>query len=263
MTYSTRVNICGVEVDRYSFDEVVEAIAKHAISKRHPEYVVTPNAQHIVLVQKDTKFREVYHHAFLAVPDGVPLLWAAQLFKTPLSGRVNGTDLFEHLCRISAERGLNVFLLGGRPGVAQKTMQILQAKYPQLKIVGTYCPPYGFESNLQELKQINLAIQTAAPDILFVALGSPKQEYWIYDNYQKLGVPMSIGIGASFELVSGVVKRAPKFMQKAGLEWLFRLIVEPKRLWKRYLIGNTMFIVLVLKQKFRLLKIAKINLFNS
>ncbi len=253
MTYSTRINICDIEIDKYSFDRVVEMIAHHAISKSTPKYVVTPNVQHIVLLQQDARFRLTYHNAFLVVPDGVPLLWAAKLFNTPLSGRVNGTDLFERLCKISAERGLKVFLLGGRPGSAKKTRQVLETRHPNLNIVGTYCPYYGFESDLDELKRINLAIQAAAPDILFVGLGSPKQEYWISDNYQKLGVPVSIGIGASFELVSGTVKRAPKFMQEAGLEWFFRLIMEPKRLWQRYFIGNTIFILLVLKQKLKFL----------
>ena len=255
MNYSTRVNICGVHVDRYSFDEVVELIAHHAIAGSAPQYVVTPNAQHIVTLQRDTHFREIYQKAFLVVPDGVPLVWASKLFGTPLSGRVNGTDLFERLCQVSAERGLKVFLLGGRPRAADKAAPILHARYPNLQIVGKYCPPYGFESDTTELQRINSAIQAAAPDVLFVGLGAPKQEYWIYDNYQQLGVPVSIGIGVSFELVSGMVKRAPKLLQKAGLEWFFRLIVEPQRLWQRYLVGNTVFILLVLKQRFSFSKL--------
>lgn len=254
MSNPTRVNICGIQVDKYSFHEVVELITHHAMFGSSPEYVVTPNAQHIVTLQRDSYFREIYRKAFLAVPDGVPLLWAAKLFNTPLSGRVNGTDLFEQLCKASAEKGLKVFLLGGRPGAADKAVSILKAKYPNLKIAGTYCPAYGFESNTKELHRINSAIQIAAPDILFVGLGAPKQEYWIYENYQRLGVPVSLGIGVSFELVSGMVKRAPKLMQKFGLEWFFRLVVEPKRLWQRYLIGNTIFVTLVLRQKLGVLR---------
>ncbi|MDJ0616373.1 MAG: WecB/TagA/CpsF family glycosyltransferase [Calothrix sp. MO_192.B10] len=255
MYYLNRVNICNIQVDGYSFDEVVDLIADRAVSRNAPQYVVTPNAQHIVTLQRDAHFREIYRNAFLAVPDGVPLLWAAKLFNTPLSGRVNGTDLFEQLCKISAERGLKVFLLGGRPRAADKVMQVLKARHPSLNIVGTYCPPYGFESDSIELQKMNSAIVAAAPDILFVGLGAPKQEYWIYENYLKLGVPVSIGIGVSFELVAGMVKRAPRIMQKNGLEWFFRLIVEPKRLWERYLIGNTTFIWLVIRQKFSLLKL--------
>lgn len=259
MNNSTRVNICGVQVDKYSLDEVVEQITNHALSRNSPKYVVTPNAQHIVTLQRDSLFREIYRNAFLAVPDGVPLLWAAKFFNTPLDGRVNGTDLFERLCQTSAETGLKIFFLGGRPGAAQKAANTLKKKHPNIKIVGTYCPPYGFESDQSELEKMNFAIIAAKPDILFVGLGAPKQEYWMYNNYQKLNVPISLGIGVSFELVSGMVKRAPVIMQKLGLEWFFRLIVEPRRLWRRYVIGNTVFVLLVLKQKIASLRPMTVN----
>ncbi|MBD2336437.1 WecB/TagA/CpsF family glycosyltransferase [Calothrix sp. FACHB-156] len=244
-----RINICGVEIDKYSFDEVTEQIVNHASSRSKPEYVVTPNAMHILTLQKDTHFREIYHQAFLVVPDGVSLLWAAKFLQTPLNGRVNGTDLFEKLCAIAAEKGLKIFLLGGRPGAAEQAKQKLKARHPNLSIVGTYCPPYGFENQSEELAAINSKIKSASPDILFVGLGAPKQEKWIAHNYQDLEVPISIGIGVSFELVADMVRRAPVWMQKTGLEWLFRLIVEPSRLWKRYILGNPTFIWLVLKQR--------------
>ncbi|MBE8999511.1 WecB/TagA/CpsF family glycosyltransferase [Nostoc sp. LEGE 12447] len=249
-----RINICGVEIDKYSFDEVVELIINHALSQRKPEYVVTPNAMHIVTLQEDVEFQEIYRKAFLVVPDGVSLLWAAKFLQTPLSGRVNGTDLFEKLCAIASEKGLKVFLLGGRPGSAEKAKKTLVARHPSLQIVGTYCPPYGFESQLTELNSINSTIIEAAPHILFVGLGAPKQEKWIAANYLYLGVPISVGIGVSFELVSNMVTRAPVWMQKAGFEWLFRLIVEPSRLWKRYLFGNYTFIWLLIKQRLGLFK---------
>ncbi|MBD2099690.1 WecB/TagA/CpsF family glycosyltransferase [Leptolyngbya sp. FACHB-261] len=251
-----KITIGGAKIDKYSFDEVVERIVEHSLSGGLPEYVVTPNAQHILTLQKDTYFREIYDKAFLSVPDGVPLLWAAKILKTPLKGRVNGTDLFERLSCVAAEKGLRVFLLGGRPGAADKASEILRARHPNIKIVGTYCPAYGFESKPTELALINSKIQAAAPHILFVGLGAPKQEYWIYNNYQKLGVPISVGIGVSFELVAGMVQRAPLWMQKRGLEWLFRLIVEPKRLWQRYVIGNPRFIWLIFRQR---LAVSRLN----
>ncbi|BAY20658.1 glycosyl transferase, WecB/TagA/CpsF family protein [Calothrix sp. NIES-2100] len=249
-----KINIVGVQIDKYSFDEVVERIVEHALLGRSPEYVVTPNAQHILTLQKDDHFQEIYRQAYLSVPDGVPLLWAARFLQTPLNGRVNGTDLFEKLCEVAATKGLKVFLLGGRPGAADRAAKILQARHPDFKIVGTHCPPYGFESNTAELALINRKITEAAPHILFVGLGAPKQEKWIYANYQQLNVPISIGIGVSFELVAGMVQRAPIWMQKSGLEWFFRLIVEPKRLWQRYVVGNPLFIWLVLKQKLAMSK---------
>jgi N-acetylglucosaminyldiphosphoundecaprenol N-acetyl-beta-D-mannosaminyltransferase len=248
-----RINICGIEIDQYNFDEVLERIIYHAVAQRSPEYVVTPNAMHILNLQKDALFREIYRKAFLVVPDGVSLLWSAKFLNTPLNGRVNGTDLFEQLCAVAAEKGLKVFLLGGREGAAETAKKVLEARHPDIKIVGTHCPPYGFESQSAELLLINTKIKTANPDLLFVGLGAPKQEKWIAANYQELAVPISVGIGVSFELVANMVSRAPIWMQTNGLEWLFRLIVEPSRLWKRYIIGNPLFILLVLKQRLRLL----------
>lgn len=249
-----RINISGVQIDPYSFDEVVERIVEHTVLGGSSEYVVTPNAQHIVTLQKDQYFREIYQKAFLVVPDGVSLLWAAKFLKTPLNGRVNGTDLFEKLSSVASEKKLKLFFLGGRPGAAQKAQETLQARHPNLKIVGTHCPPYGFESKPAELALINAKIKAADPHILFVGLGAPKQEYWIYANYQELGVPISVGIGVSFEMVADMVTRAPVWMQKWGLEWFFRLLVEPRRLWQRYIIGNPLFILLVLKQRLGLHK---------
>ncbi|MEH2326180.1 MAG: WecB/TagA/CpsF family glycosyltransferase [Nostoc sp.] len=250
-----RINICRVEIDDYNFDEVVDKIVKHILSKGQPEYVVTPNAMHILALQKDAKFREIYRQAFLVVPDGVSLLWTAKFLETPLNGRVNGTDLFERLCAIAAQKGLKVFLLGGRPGAAEKAQEILVSRHPGLQIVGTYCPPYGFESQPTILTSINSKIIATSADILFVGLGAPKQEKWIAANYLHLGVPISVGIGVSFELVSNMVRRSPVWMQKVGLEWLFRLITEPRRLWKRYILGNPALIYLVIKQR--------LGLFNS
>jgi N-acetylglucosaminyldiphosphoundecaprenol N-acetyl-beta-D-mannosaminyltransferase len=243
-----RVKLCGVAVDTYTFNEVIEIILGQVKSHQKPSYVVTPNVAHLVSLQHDRAFRQIYEQALLAVPDGVPLLWAAKLLKSPLGGRVNGTDLFEELAAIAAQQGLKVFLLGGRSGAADKAADILTARHPELNIVGTYSPPFGFENSFDERDRINTLIQDAAPDILFVGLGAPKQEKWIAEHYEALGVPVSIGIGVSFEFVAGMVQRAPRWMQKAGLEWLFRLISEPGRLWKRYLVGNIYFAYLVMKQ---------------
>lgn len=250
-----KVDICGTKIDKLSLDDAVKIITDHALYGGAPEYVVTPNAQHILCLQKDARFREIYSKALLVVPDGVSLLWAAKFLQTALNGRVNGTDLFERICAVAAEKGLKIFLLGGRPGAADKAKETLQARHPGLKIVGTHCPPYGFESQPAELAWINSKIKAAAPHILFVGLGAPKQEYWIYANYQKLGVPISVGIGVSFELVANMVTRAPVFMQEIGLEWFFRLLVEPRRLWQRYIIGNPLFVWLVLKQRLGLYKL--------
>jgi N-acetylglucosaminyldiphosphoundecaprenol N-acetyl-beta-D-mannosaminyltransferase len=247
-----RINIAGAPVDVCSFDRAIDLTVEQALTGTTPGYIVTPNAQHVNNLQHDPLFRQIYDRAFLSVPDGVPLLWAAKFLNTPLQGRVNGSDLFERLCAIGATKPLRIFLLGGRPGAAERAAIVLENRYPGLKIVGTHCPPYGFENDPAAVAEIEAKIFTADPNLLFVGLGSPKQEKWIYANYQHLKVPVSIAIGVSFELVAGMVARAPEWMQKSGLEWLFRLFVEPKRLWKRYILGNPNFVWLVLKQKFGL-----------
>lgn len=252
--YLMKVNICGVKLDSFTLDEAVESIVDHALLCGLPRYIVTPNAHHVLLLQKDAHFRKIYQNALLVVPDGVPLVWASRFLGKSLPGRVNGTDLFERLCEVASGKELKVFLLGGRPQAANSAAQILQHRHPNLKIVGTYCPPYGFETDTAEIALINTKVKAAAPHVLFVGLGAPKQEYWMHANYQEIGVPISIGIGVSFELVSGMVTRAPRWMQKLGLEWFFRLIVEPRRLWKRYIIGNPSFLWLVFKQRLGLLR---------
>jgi N-acetylglucosaminyldiphosphoundecaprenol N-acetyl-beta-D-mannosaminyltransferase len=247
---SQRISICGVQIDKLSFNETVDAIVEHASSNLNiPRYVVTPNVQHIVLLQKDSYLRKVYRHAFLVVPDGVPLLWAASFLGTPLRGRVNGTDLFVRLCEMAAKLRLRVFFLGGRPGAAEGAGRVLKSRYSDLEIAGICCPHYGFEKDPVEIRRINAEIRTAAPHILFVALGTPKQEYWLYTNNHLINVPISIGIGASLDFVSGTVKRSPRWMQRLGLEWAFRLMVEPHRLWRRYIFGNPFFLWLVLRQR--------------
>jgi N-acetylglucosaminyldiphosphoundecaprenol N-acetyl-beta-D-mannosaminyltransferase len=243
-----KATIAGVRIDALSFDEVVGAIAQHAAGGGAPGYVVTPNAHHIVLLQKDAFLRKIYERAFLVVPDGVPLTWAAGLLGISLCDRVNGTDLFEALCAHAAQHALRVFLLGGREGAATAAAARLRARHPTLEVCGTYCPPFGFENDPAENSRIVTAINAARPHLLFVGLGAPKQEYWMSRNLEQLAVPVSLGIGVSFEFVGGIVARAPRWMQRAGLEWLHRLGTEPSRLWKRYLFGNAHFCWLVIRQ---------------
>ena len=243
-----RVDLAGASVDALDFNAVVDAIVARTQAGATPAYVVTPNAHHLTLLQDDPLLREIYRDAFLVVPDGVPLLWAARLLGTPLRGRVNGTDLFEALCARAEDRGLSVFLLGGREGAADAAAAMLRKRHPGLDICGTYCPPFGFESDETQSARVLAVIEAAKPHLLFVGLGAPKQEYWMYRNCASLRVPVSLGIGVSFEFVAGTVPRAPRWMQRAGLEWLHRVGSEPKRLWKRYLAGNARFCYLIARQ---------------
>lgn len=244
-----RVQIGHALVHACHFEEMVEAIALAAAYGNEPQYVVTPNVQHIALLDKDPYLRRIYSDAAFVLPDGVSILLAGRVLGHRLPGRVAGVDMFQALCREAASRSLRVFLLGGCPGSADKAAVRLRALYPGLIVCGTCCPPLGFEKNPILQRAIELQIRTARPHFLFVALGAPKQEYWIYEHARQLGVPITMGIGGSFEMVGGVLRRAPLWLQRIGFEWLYRLAQEPRRLWKRYLIGMIEFSQVILRQK--------------
>jgi N-acetylglucosaminyldiphosphoundecaprenol N-acetyl-beta-D-mannosaminyltransferase len=245
-----RIGVGHALVDNCSSHQVCESIIAHARNRGKPAYVITPNAQHIVLLEKEKRLQEVYDHADLVIPDGISLLIAARLYGRSLQQRIAGVDLFKALCGQAAEADLQVFLLGGRPGSAELAAMVLKQASPNLRCA-TYCPPLGFEQRSAALKQTADAITRAKPDILFVALGAPKQEYWIYEHGLQLSVPVCIGVGGSFEIVGGVVPRAPLWTQNIGCEWLYRLCREPRRMWRRYLIGNMEFAGIVLRQRIR------------
>ncbi len=249
MSPDGRVNICGVQIDNLTMRGSLERIGD-LVRQRKPSYVITPNADHIVKVQNDALFKKIYAEASLVLADGMPLIWASYFLGTPLKEKVSGSDLVPELCREAAKKGYRLFFLGGRPGAADRAKEFLEKEFPKINIVGTDCPPLGFEKDAAEMRRISEKIKRSAPDILLVGLGAPKQEKWIYDSHNDVQVPVSVGVGVTFEFIAKIVKRAPKWMQKAGLEWSWRLVMEPKRLWRRYLLDDPVFFVLVLKQKF-------------
>jgi len=242
-----KVRLLGVEIDNLTMDEAIAA-ADELVSQRLPAIVVTPNVDHLVKLQDDAEFRQIYKDSSLVLADGVPLLWGARLTGNPLREKISGSDLFPKLCERAATKGRRVFFLGGRPGAAQAASRALQAKHKDLDVAGVYCPPFGFENDAAENEKIVRLILEAKPDILFVGLGAPKQEKWIHRYRYDYKVPVSIGIGISFEYISGMVPRAPVWIQKAGLEWFFRLCSEPGRLWKRYLVDDMRYFWLLLRQ---------------
>jgi N-acetylglucosaminyldiphosphoundecaprenol N-acetyl-beta-D-mannosaminyltransferase len=237
--------VAGVRIDALGFDAVVQEIVARSARGGEPRYVIPTNAQCILLFQRDALLRDIYRRAFLIVPDGVPVIWAASLFGAPLPGRVNGTDLLEALCAQAARHNLRVFFLGGREGAAEAAAALLEKRHPGLCICGTSCPPLGFEKDAAESEKVLEAISAARPHLLFVGFGAPKQEYWMHFNARRLGVPFLVAVGGSFDIVAGIVDRAPRWMQTAGLEWLHRLRAEPSRLWKRYIFGNAHFCILI------------------
>jgi len=243
-----RVSIRYARVCDMGFADAVEALVQHARKSTYTACVVTPNAQHIVLLEDDLKLRRIYDRAEFVLADGASLLFAARLLGSEIRERIAGVDLFQALCARAASEGFRIFLLGGAPGSAEKTARKLRERHPALQVSGIYVPEPGFENDPAQLEEISSVIRAARPDFLFVGLGAPKQEYWIHERGRQLAVPICMGIGGAFEMVSGTVQRAPKWVQNAGFEWLFRLAIEPGRLWRRYLVGNFKFLTIVFRQ---------------
>ena len=246
-TNSSKVRIGNIFIDNITMAGTLEKI-EGFIQKDRPISIVTPNADHIVRLQKDKEFLDIYKRAALILADGMPLVWASRFLHKPLVSRVTGSDLFIEICRIASKQEYRLFFLGGREGAAEKAAEVMKSKFGDVPIVGTYCPPYNFESDNNERQRIVDLVRASKADILFVGLGSPKQERWIDSNLQNLDVPVSIGVGVSFEFAAGMVKRAPVWMQSIGFEWFWRLVMEPKRLWKRYLIDDMRFFGIVYRQ---------------
>lgn len=242
----SRIKFLNTEVDNLTMSEAVQKIEQLILNKK-PSYVVTPNVDHIVKLETDKEFQEVYKEADLILTDGMPLIWISKLKKNPIKEKVSGSDLFPEVCQLAANKGYSVFLLGAAEGVAVKAAKNLKAKYNGLNVVGTYSPSYGFEKKEDEIQRIIQMINEVEPDILAVGLGAPKQEKFLYNYRNKLKVPVALAIGASIDFEAGNVDRAPEWMQRSGLEWFYRLCKEPKRMFKRYLVDDMKIFRLVFK----------------
>lgn len=224
-----RVYILGIGIDNLAEEEALQRIEEF-VESGLPHQVVTVNPEFLVVAQEDHQFQEVLNEADLAVPDGVGLLWAARFLGKPLKGRVTGVELVRSLSKIAEEKGYRIFLLGAGEGVAQAAAEVLQNECPQLMIAGTYAGSPA----LEEEEDIAEKITAAKPNMLFVAYGFPQQDIWIRRNVSRMRVPMAMGVGGAFDYISGTVRRAPAWMCRLGLEWLYRLIRQPWR-WRRML----------------------------
>jgi len=244
-----RLDIGSIAVDGYSETALVDEILHHALFRDTTCQLVTANAQFYVLAQKSRRFRECLRDADYICADGMPVVWACNSLYGGRVRRIAGVSLIEKLCHRGSAHRLRVFLLGGRPGAADSTAQVLKRRHPGIQVAGVSCPPFGFEKREDSLQEVLDQIVAAKPHVLFVGLGAPKQEFLIHDHIRSLRVPLAIGIGGSFEILSGKLRRAPVWMQSSGLEWAFRLSQEPSRLWQRYLIGNSEFLWHVAKAK--------------
>lgn len=243
-----RIQFMNTEIDNLTMQEALEAIDK-LIQEKKSAYVVTPNIDHIVQLETNKELQDVYANASLILTDGKPLLWIAKWYGTPIKEKISGSDLFPLLCKMAAEKGYKMFFLGAAEGVAAKAAENLSNRYKGLQVVGTYSPPYGFEKDQEEMVKIKKMIREANPDILIVGLGCPKQEKFIYYNRKELGVPISLGLGASFDFEAGNIKRAPRWMADHGLEWLYRITQDPKRMAKRYLVDDRKILGLMIKYR--------------
>ncbi len=242
-----RVDILGCLVDNFSMKETLARIEEFIIDGRPHQHVVV-NVDKIVKADRNSELRDIINKCDLINADGMPVVWASRLLGRPLKGRVTGIDLFMELLERSAKKGWRVFFLGARETVVSKVAAVFKKKYPSLKIVGFrngYWRPEQEESVVEEVKK-------ARPDILFVGISSPKKEEFLGSYLKHMGVPFAMGIGGSFDVLAGFTKRAPLWMQRAGIEWFYRFLQEPKRMFKRYFVDDLHFFLLLAREVFKI-----------
>jgi N-acetylglucosaminyldiphosphoundecaprenol N-acetyl-beta-D-mannosaminyltransferase len=244
-----RVRIGQLEIDAVTFAEALERIAD-LVHGRAGGAVFTPNVDHIVKAERHADFRSAYSHADLCLADGMPLIWASRLLGSPLPEKVSGSDLMRPLMRLASERRWRVYLLGGAHGVAEEAAEKLTRELG-VTIVGIDSPLVGPDGIGDRSEQTLEALRAASPDLVLVAFGAPKQELWIDRFSDQLGPAVTIGVGGSLDFIVGRIRRAPAWMSRAGLEWLFRLLQEPRRMWRRYLVEDPAFIAIVARTRRR------------
>jgi N-acetylglucosaminyldiphosphoundecaprenol N-acetyl-beta-D-mannosaminyltransferase len=240
-----RVDLMGLPVDQLTEIDTIATVLE-AVRAGRGGCLFTPNLHHMQAYANGSD-REVYDRssklpgARLVVADGMPLIWASRLRGTPLPERVAGSNLIWSLTAGAARKGASIFLLGGNPGAAETCAERICAEYPDVRIAGLMSPPHGFEEDPRAIDEIVSTLRSAAPEIVYVALGFPKQEELALQLAQEMPTTWFVGVGISFSFVSGEVQRAPRWMQAAGLEWVHRLVQEPRRLFRRYVIDGLPF----------------------
>jgi N-acetylglucosaminyldiphosphoundecaprenol N-acetyl-beta-D-mannosaminyltransferase len=241
-----RVDVLGIHVSVTNLDHTVATFAGW-IERGERQLVCVTDMNALLHARADERLTEVYNTSGLTVPDGMPLVWAGQRAGFDAMARVAGPDLLERVLAESADRGWTQYFYGGADGVADELRERFQDRYPALKVVGVECPPYR-ELTAAEDAETVARINEARPDIVWVGLGAPKQERWMADHRSRLNATILIGVGAAFDFHTGRLDRAPLWMQRSGLEWSYRLYKEPRRLWKRYVLGIPRFLFGVLRR---------------
>lgn len=240
--------LLNITVDNLLMDEVINEIESKII-KKEKAYIVPVNVDVIIKSDKDTFLKEILDEADMVLVDGKPLIWISKWIKCPVKEKISGSDLVPKLCQTAAYRGYTIFIIGGKEGVADSAKANLEKDFNNIKIVGTYSPPLGFENDKEELSRINQRISNVSPDIVIACFGCPKQEKWVYENYKEYNAIVSVCAGATVDFLAGNVKRAPKWMSEHGLEWFYRFLKEPKRLFKRYFVDDVNILKLVFKYR--------------
>ncbi len=238
-----RREIWEVPFDQVTLDQAVDRI-ELLIQRRRASYVITANLNYVMLHHQEDDVKAITADADLILADGQPIVWRSKIGKSKLPERVAGSELIYHLADRASRQGWRIYFLGGEPGVAAVCAERLQAMYPGLKVAGVESPPFRQLTPEEQLAQ-DQRIQEAGTDLLLVAFGQPKGERWIHQNYQRLAVPVSIQLGASFDFIAGTATRAPKIWQQFGCEWVYRMLSDPRRLIPRYA-NNARFLVLAL-----------------
>ena len=235
-------------INNLTMPETIDKIEK-MISSKNKSYVVAVNVDVIMKIENDPYLKEIVDNADMVLVDGKPLVWISKMYGRPLKAKISGSDLVPLLCDVAAQKGYSIFIIGGKDGIAEQAQKRLESKLPNIKIVGTYAPPMGFEKDEEELNKINSMISKAKPDLLIACFGCPKQEKWIYENINKYDAKVSICAGATVDFLAGNVKRAPRWMSEHGLEWFYRFFQEPKRMFKRYFVDDVKILKLIKKYR--------------
>jgi len=247
-----RVNVLGVGISVLNLRTAVAAIAQ-AIQERRKGYICVTGVHGVMESQDDPSFKQMLNSAFLCTPDGMPMVWLGKIHGFKEMDRVYGPDLMLDVCQWSEASRCRHFFYGGAPGIAEQLAQRLRARFSRLNIVGCYTPPFRPLTGEEEA-QLREMVTAARPDIIWVGLSTPKQEKFMVEFLPKLETTLMIGVGAAFDFHAGRVKQAPRWMQRCGLEWFFRLCSEPRRLWRRYLRNNPIFLFKIGTQLLRLRK---------
>ena len=242
----SRANVLGVRVHAISMRMAVQVLDS-AIAAGNKGYVCVTGVHGVIEAQKDPTFKAVLNRCLLTTPDGMPMVWVGRAQGHAHMGRVCGPDLLPAVCAMSSKKGYTQFFYGGAEGVAQELERVLTRRFPELKIVGTYTPPFRPLSGEEEAELVHL-VATVKPHIFWVGLSTPKQERFMAEYIQKLDTRVMVGVGAAFDFHTGKIQDSPDWIKNAGLQWLHRLYQEPTRLWKRYLVNNPQFLAKITLQ---------------